>query len=109
MSDSQYTPVFNQPVYGAVIGEHNAVTINISQSSSSRPPFEFKSIIGVPPPTNSRAIQQRANLVKSIYAKLNEPELNALVLTGIGGIGKSTLAALVYRYAETDQHSELFT
>src|ERR1700758_4786689 len=28
----------------------------------------------------------------------------AIVLTGIGGIGKSTLAALIYRYAEQQRH-----
>ncbi len=43
-------------------------------------------------------IYPRANLVQEIYHKLLQS--SALVLTGMGGIGKSTLAALVLQYAE---------
>ncbi len=55
---------------------------------------------GLPPPTDARAIQQRTQAVEEIYTQLSQPDITALVLTGIGGAGKSTLAALVYEYAE---------
>jgi hypothetical protein len=63
-----------------------------------------RSIIGFPPPTDPRTIQQREKVVKEVYDKLTQPDIAAIVLTGIGGVGKSTLAALVYKYAE-EQHS----
>lgn len=59
----------------------------------------YQNIEGVPPPTNPRAIQQREGAVRTIYARLLQADTTAVVLTGIGGVGKSTLAALVYRYA----------
>lgn len=60
----------------------------------------YRSILGVPPPTDPRTIQQRESAVKAVYAKLIQPDITAIVLTGMGGVGKSTLASLVYRYAE---------
>jgi tetratricopeptide (TPR) repeat protein len=68
-------------------------------------------IVALPPPTNPKTIQQRGRVVKDIYARLTQPDITALVLTGIGGVGKSTLAALVRDYAEKQRlaGSELFT
>ncbi|HEV2582781.1 MAG TPA: NB-ARC domain-containing protein, partial [Ktedonobacteraceae bacterium] len=63
----------------------------------------YRGIMGIPPPTDPRAIQPREAKVREIFAKLSEPDVTALVLTGIGGVGKSTLAALVYRYAEAQR------
>lgn len=60
----------------------------------------YLSILGLPPPTDSRTIQQREKVVKEVYARLSQPDITAIVLTGIGGVGKSTLAALIYRYAQ---------
>jgi tetratricopeptide (TPR) repeat protein len=65
----------------------------------------YRGIMGVPPPTDPRTIQQREAVVKDIFAKLTQPDITAFVLTGIGGVGKSTLAALVYRYAEEQRHA----
>ena len=59
----------------------------------------YQSIVGFPPPTSPRTIQQREDAVQAVYAKLLQADTTAVVLTGIGGVGKSTLAALVYRYA----------
>ena len=77
--------------------------INIPSSSPPSPPpatSPYRGIIGFPSPTNPNTIQQREKAVKQAYEKLIQPEITAIVLTGIGGIGKSTLAALIYRYAE---------
>src|SRR5205807_4537612 len=60
----------------------------------------YRRIVGFPPLTDPRAIQQREQVVKAVYTGLTQPDITALVLTGIGGVGKSTLAALVYRYTE---------
>jgi len=60
----------------------------------------YRGIVGFPPLTDSRTIQQREKLVKEIYTQLLSPDITAIVLTGIGGVGKSTLAALIHRYAE---------
>lgn len=60
----------------------------------------YRGIVGLPPPTDPRTIQQREHVVKEVYTKLLQPDLTAIALTGIGGVGKSTLAALIYRYIE---------
>jgi len=57
-------------------------------------------ITGSFPPTDPKTIQQRRKLVEEVYSELTKPDMNCIVLTGIGGIGKSTAAALVYKYAE---------
>jgi tetratricopeptide (TPR) repeat protein len=58
-----------------------------------------------PLPTGSRSIQQRDEVVKEIYTLLIDAGTAAVVLTGIGGIGKSTLAALVLNYAERERQA----
>lgn len=75
---------------------------NHTQAPQSGPLYKhaFRGIRGVPPPTDPRTIQQREKVVRDVYAKLIQPDTTAVVLTGIGGVGKSTLAALIYRYAE---------
>ena len=45
-------------------------------------------------------IQPRERDVKEVYAQLIRPDISVLALTGIAGIGKSTLADLVVNYAE---------
>ncbi len=65
----------------------------------------YRGIMGVPPPTDPRTIQQRDKTVWAIFAKLCDAGVTALALTGIGGVGKSTLAALVYRYAEAQRQA----
>src|SRR5205085_7025626 len=64
----------------------------------------YSSISSSPPPTDSKAILQRKEAVKQIYEMLIQPEITAMILTGIAGIGKSTLAALVYWYVENQRH-----
>jgi len=65
----------------------------------------YRGIRGVSPPTDPRTIQQREKAVKEIYAKLIQSDITAVVLTGMAGVGKSTLAALIYRYAEEQRRA----
>ncbi len=73
--------------------------------------MNYRGIIGLPPPTEPRTIQQRKQEIREAYTLLTRPDVTAVVLTGIGGVGKSTLAALVFRYAEEQRHMRngLFT
>ncbi len=70
----------------------------------------YRGIVGLPPPTDPRTIQQREHVVREVYTKLIQPDITAIALTGIGGVGKSTLAALLYRYVEEQRrtHTSLF-
>jgi tetratricopeptide (TPR) repeat protein len=63
----------------------------------------WKRLIGRVPNTDPRAILQRESLVHEIYSRLTQPGVSAMVLTGLDGIGKSTIAALVYSYAWRQQ------
>ncbi len=65
----------------------------------------YRGIIGLPPPTDPKTIQQRHKVVKEVYDRLTQPGITAIALTGIGGIGKSTLAALIYHYAEDQRQA----
>ena len=60
----------------------------------------YRGIVGLPPPVNPKIIQYREKIVSEVYEMLTQPDMTAIVLTGIGGIGKSTLAAMVYEYTE---------
>ena len=83
-----------------------------SVSPSHPPPattpsgFDSLTLRALPLPTDPCSIQQRENIVKEVYALLIDTATAAVVLTGIGGIGKSTLAALILRHAERERHAE---
>lgn len=62
--------------------------------------LSLRSLSAPPILLDSRAIYPRANLVQETYQKLLRSDTSALVLTGMGGIGKSTAASLVFQYAE---------
>lgn len=86
-------------------GPLRAGQVPISQSlSPEKLPTIIKNvhrdIRGLPPPTLPKIIHQRRRVVEEIYALLTRQDVSAIVLTGIGGVGKSTLAALVSRYIE---------
>src|SRR5258708_23484418 len=68
----------------------------------------YRGIMSVPPPTDPRTIQQREKVVKDIFAKLTQPDITAVVLTGIGGVCKSTVPSLVYRYAEQRRRESIW-
>ncbi|HJT56006.1 MAG TPA: tetratricopeptide repeat protein [Ktedonobacteraceae bacterium] len=68
--------------------------------TGSRPLVPARRLVTLPPLTAPRLIEQREGIVKDVSAQLADHETNAVVLTGIGGAGKSTVAALVYRHEE---------
>src|SRR6266576_2224314 len=54
----------------------------------------------VPPLTDPRIVLQRADEVSAAFRMLSDAQTSTLVLTGDAGVGKSTLAALMYRHLE---------
>src|SRR5207302_2217101 len=87
---------------GMIIGDHASGTSHFSPLPNSNwsTPASSRDILSDAPLTDPDIIHQRTTLVESIATKLMQPDLNALVLTGISGIGKSTVAALIYRFVE---------
>ncbi len=59
--------------------------------------FAFGISATTPPPTDSPMIVQRADEVNTILRMLNDAQTGAVMLIGTPGVGKSTLAALLYR------------
>ena len=92
------------PTAQPIIVQVPATQSLVVQSPPSDKP-SHRGIVGLLPPTDSRTIQQRENVVKEVYTKLTQPGITAIALTGIGGAGKSTLAALVYRNAEEQRRT----
>jgi len=88
------------------------IIVQVPQASSPSPPqpamkekAAYRGIVALPPPTDPRSIQQRQQAVEEIYSKLTQPGVTAIALTGIAGVGKSTLAALTYQYAEKQRRA----
>src|SRR5229473_2499004 len=68
-------------------------------ASSFANPLSLRTL---PLTVGAKHIQRREKNVKEIYAQLIDPEVSAVALCGIGGVGKSTLAALVYAYVKQE-------
>lgn len=62
--------------------------------------LSYRNLMAIPPLTASRVVLQRENAVQKVYNELVLSDVTTVVLTGIGGCGKSTLAALVYWHVE---------
>jgi tetratricopeptide (TPR) repeat protein len=54
----------------------------------------------VPPLTDPRIVMQRVDEVSTAYRMLSDTQTSTLVISGDPGVGKSTLAALLYRRLE---------
>jgi len=89
----------------ASLSTRHPAELGSTATGSEEPKISYRGIMGVPPPTDPRTIQQRTGAVREIYTRLTDAGTSAVVLTGIGGVGKSTLAALVYSYAETERQA----
>ncbi len=68
--------------------------------------YAWRYLEGRQPPTDPRTIIQREKIVRQVYEHLTQPDVTAVTLTGIGGNGKSTLAGLVYNYAEEQRKTD---
>jgi tetratricopeptide (TPR) repeat protein len=71
----------------------------VSSSSFANP----LSLRALPLPGGARHIQRRGKNVKEVYAQLIDAGVAAVALCGIGGVGKSTLAALVFAHTEQER------
>ena len=65
----------------------------------------YRRLIVQRPASRPEIIVQRLQSIKLIYEQLIPPDMSALVLTGVGGVGKSTLASLLYDYVEMQRHA----
>ena len=108
-SSTSSAPLTQSALPGVVAPHTHVPTHSVSVTPAPTPVNEekaaYRGIMGIPPPTDPRTIQQRVAAVSDIYARLIGPATSTVVLTGMGGVGKSTLAALVYRYAETQRQA----
>jgi tetratricopeptide (TPR) repeat protein len=107
----QRNPDFNLPLVPAPTPQIPSIIVQLPSNQS---PFvqmltsdktAHRGIVGLPPPTDPRTIEQREHVVKEVYTKLTQPDITCVALTGIGGVGKSTLAALIYRYVEEQRQT----
>ena len=85
--------------------EERRSVLDLSHTAVLPPSPNLLTLRALPLPTNSQSIQQRDMVVKDIYALLLEPHTSAVVLTGIGSIGKSTLTSLVLNHAERERRA----
>lgn len=99
----QDAPVVHQ-VQPVVV--HVPTTLSLTSPSSLAGKASYRGIVGLPPPTDPRTIQQREQVVREVYTKLIQQDITDITLTGIGGVGKSTLAALIYRYTEEQRRTD---
>ena len=103
MYNTKYETHMHGSEPGMIIGDHTSGTAHFSPLSASNvsAPPSYRDILTDAPLIDPDLIEQRTPLVESITLKLMRSDLNALMLTGIDGIGKSTVAALVYHFVET--------
>ncbi len=81
-----------------IVEEIRNVIDQLAREFAARIPV--RSLLGLPPPLEMEYILQRDSLASAVYDRLIRPDLSALVLTGVAGAGKTTLAAQLYAYAE---------
>jgi hypothetical protein len=74
----------------------------LAAGSSYAHPISLRSL---PLPGGAKHIQRREKNVKDIYAQLIESGVSAVALCGIGGVGKSTLAALIFDYTKEERNA----
>jgi hypothetical protein len=76
----------------------------LASSTAFIQPFEEHTYISY---TNidPRITQQRDTLVEQVYTKLIQPDVTALALTGVAGVGKSTIADLACAYTEKQRYA----
>ncbi|HLI68467.1 MAG TPA: tetratricopeptide repeat protein [Ktedonobacteraceae bacterium] len=80
------------------LGMRHAALASSDMRDSTLPSLEILS--DALPPHNHETILKREREVQKVYTQLLQTDTSAVVITGLGGIGKSTMAAQVYDYAE---------
>jgi tetratricopeptide (TPR) repeat protein len=73
----------------------------IQPTLQRREQFTFGIYSTTPPATEPERILQRADEVNAVRRMLSNPHTSAVFLTGEPGVGKSTLAALIYKSLQT--------
>ena len=90
-------------------GNISADTINATNVISGNQIFQvfmpektehIRDLTSFPPDTNPEEIYQRERVVEQLSQMLMRPKTTAVALTGIGGVGKSTLAAVTFHHLE---------
>lgn len=94
------------PINAFAAVEATTIPVSAGLPYVSPPDSVYHRIFGYPPPMHPRTIQQREKAVEAIHTKLTQPDVTAVVLTGIAGVGKSTLAALIYHYIQEHFRTE---
>ena len=98
--------------YVPVVHQVQPIILQVSTNKSQPEPISpadkasHRGIVDLPPATDARTFQQCEHVVKAVYTKLTQPDIAAIALTGIGGAGKSTIAALIYRYVEVQRQAQ---
>lgn len=67
----------------------------------------YHGIIGKYPSINPNQIIWRERIVQEVYERLINPNISAIVLRGLNGVGTTTLASLICHYAEEQYSSGL--
>jgi len=81
-----------------IVEEIRNVIDQLAREHAARIPA--RSLLRLPPPLEMEHILQRDSLVSAAYDRVVCTDLSALVLRGMAGAGKTTLAAELYAYAE---------
>jgi tetratricopeptide (TPR) repeat protein len=102
--ESKYAIHFHGPTQGVHIGDSSDIPMQFFPSAPS-PGMAYRGLRATPPLTDRRVIERRTALVEQILTKITQPDLNGLFLTGIGGVGKSTLASLIYHHVKIQQEA----
>lgn len=92
------SPAPSPPQFQAASTPTETVSPTAPASSFANP----SSLRTLPLAVGAKHIQRREKNVKEVYAQLIDPDVSAVALCGIGGVGKSTLAALVYAYVKQE-------
>ena len=73
---------------------------HILENTSTSNKINYRTILANPLSVDPETIVQCEKTVKKIFVHLLQPDTSTIVITGIAGVGKSTLASLIYHYAE---------
>ncbi len=96
-NDEPITTQRNKDLAFYRIAEHLRSMVLRLKNEPQKQPTTYRQLIKQP--VLPRFTLKREQIVDEIYDHLTSPEVTALVLTGIGGSGKTTLATQIYQYA----------